>query len=375
MNKQLKKGFSSGGILERTLSNSVAIESLIPDSVQSQDERWMTLALLEAMNGVGWASPNPAVGCVLVKDGAIVARGFTQNYGGKHAERMAFESLQKDCSLQDLKGLSAYVTLEPCTHFGKQPPCVDLLFHPCVDEVIIACFDPDHRVSGRGIEQLKQSGKKVRVGVLEAEARAWHLPFLNSRELKKPLWVAKWAENQEGLLADSSGNSKWITNQKSRAYTHWLRQKYDAILVGSGTWLVDQPKLTVRDCAKPHHRDPVILIHDPSDRIQIDSVPPSIRIYKQKSVKELVEAIESTDFGFELQSVFCEGGAKTLNELFRLEKIDIVHRFIGQKDFGALAKGSPHRIHAFDPSVGATWECTTLCDLDYDRLQEWAKCF
>ena len=371
MDSGLKKGFSSGGVVARTLPTTAGLETMIPESVHSGDEHWMTLALLEAMNGVGWASPNPAVGCVLVEGDAVIARGYTQNYGGKHAERMAFESLLAQVSLSPDREIRAFVTLEPCTHHGKQPPCVDLLFHPALREVVIGCVDPDPRVSGTGIQALLAAGKKVRTGVLGPELRAWHLPFLHHRERQRPLWIAKWAENKQGLLADAQGSSKWITGPLSRGYTHWLRQKYDAILVGAGTWIADRPRLNVRDCAEPHRRNPVILIHDPKKRLVQETLPPGVRRFTQQSAADLVSAVENTDFGFELQSVFCEGGARTLNELFKTGRIGLVHRFIGEKDFGSEAEGSPHRIREFRPEADSNWVCTTLCDLEYDQLQEW----
>ncbi len=374
VNSSLKKGFSCGGLIARTLPDPAGSASVIPESVQVGDEFWMAHALLQAMNGVGWASPNPSVGCVLVEDDRIVAAGFTQNYGGKHAERMAFEYLLAQGEIDPGRKLRVYVTLEPCTHHGKQPPCVDLLFHPAVKEVVIGCVDPDPRVSGTGITALKNAGKVVRTGVLGPELRAWHLPFLNQRERKRPLWIAKWAQNQDGLLADVDGNSKWITNAQSRAYTHWLRQKYDAILVGAGTWLQDQPRLTVRDCAQPHRRNPVILIHDPRQKLDPKGLPECVRLYQQASITEMVSAVESTDFGFELQSVFCEGGARTLNQLFKENRIDLVHRFVGNKDFGDRSIESPHRVHGFAPELDSKWMCTTLCKLEYDWLQEWVNC-
>ncbi len=373
MVSELKKGFGYGGVIGRTLQNHETNLEVIPSSVENGQQKWMTLALLEAMKGVGWSSPNPSVGCLLVHNGNIISRGFTQNYGGKHAERMAFDSLGTD--LDQFSGLHAFVTLEPCTHYGKQPPCVDLLLHPAIEKVVIGCMDPDPRVCGNGIQLLQKAGKKVEVGVLEAEVRAWHFPFLYQRKTLKPLWIAKWAENENGLLADVNGNSKWISGQSSRAYTHWLRQKYDSILVGAGTWLKDRPQLTVRDCAEPHRRNPVILIHDPRGKIDPSSLSPGIKLYRQESIEELVVAVENTDFGFELQSVFCEGGARTLNELFRLKKFNVLHRFIGQKDFGKDEVGSPHRIQGLELSESAGWKCSTLCELGNDLLQEWVNCF
>lgn len=364
-----------GGVVARTLPGHGENDFLIPDSISSTEEKWMSLALLEAMNGIGWASPNPAVGCVIVKDDQIIARGFTQQFGGKHAERMAFESLQKNFALEQLSNLHVYVTLEPCSHTGKQPPCVELLLHPSVQKVFIGCSDPNPLVAGNGIKLLRDSGKSVIMNVLKNEVEAWHFPFLHFHRSKTPLWVAKWAENEEGLLADSEGNSKWITNATSRAYTHWLRQKYDVILVGARTWLRDNPRLNVRDCAKPHRRNPVILIHDPKKIIPESMESSAAIIYRQSSIQDLVSAVEQTDFGFELQSVFCEGGARTLNELFRIGRIDLVHRFIGHKDFGALGPSSTHRIEEFSMvSTPKNWELTTLCEFGNDHLQEWIKC-
>jgi len=331
--------------------------------------------VVSTVKGSGWASPNPSVGCVVIRNGNVIARGFTQSYGGKHAERMAFESFKDVSELDSLDGIHVYVTLEPCTHYGKQPPCVDLLLHPSIEKVVIGCTDLDPRVSGEGIRLLENSEKIVKVGVLEKEIRAWHFPFLNHREKNRPLWVAKWAENQDGLLADANGNSKWITGEDSRAYTHWLRQKYDTILVGAGTWLQDLPRLTVRDCAEPHHRNPVILIHDPRRKIDPSSLPGGVRLYTQQSVEDLILAIEGTDFGFELQSVFCEGGARTLSELFRLKKINLVHRFVGEKDFGLEGTASTHRVQGFDPVRESAWKLSTLCKLGNDYLQEWVNCF
>lgn len=369
----LKKGFGLGGVIERTLPKHSEIDFLIPDSIQSNDEKWMTLALLEAMNGIGWASPNPSVGCIVVQGEKVLARGFTQQYGGKHAERMAFESLQKNFDIEKLSHLQVYVTLEPCSHAGKQPPCVELLLHHSVQRIIVGCVDPFPMVSGSGIQRLKDAGKLVDVGVLGDEIRSWHQPFLMKHQRNKPLWIAKWAENETGLLADCEGNSKWITNSQSRAYTHWLRQKYDAILVGAGTWLCDQPKLTVRDCAEPHRRNPIILIHDPKKLIPLDQTNNQQFIFQQSDAQSLISEIEKTNFGFELQSIFCEGGAKTLNDLFRLDVFDVVHRFIGQKDFGALGLSSPHRISTFIPDDSNQWKLTTLCEFGNDRLQEWIK--
>ena len=364
----LKNGFGSGGVIARTLPNHGSVHSLIPESIVDSPEKWMSLALLEGMNGIGWAAPNPAVGCLIVKDEKILATGFTQAYGGFHAERMAFESLEENYPSNSFQDLTVYVTLEPCSHTGKQPPCVDLLLHPSIKKVVIACGDPDPRVNGRGIDLLKKAGKEVMIGILKDEAEAWHFPFLRSRIMKNPLWIGKWAENRDGQLADGEGNSKWITNEASRSYTHWLRQKYDAILVGAGTWLRDHPKLTARDCALPHRRNPAIIIYDPKKRLGGTKVEQCF-VFQQSNIADFISAVHATDFGFELQSIFCEGGAHTLNELFSVGRIDLVHRFIGQKDLGA----SKHCITAFNPD--SSWKSLATHRFGNDLLQEWVKWF
>ncbi len=337
MSSLLKTGYSLGGRIERTLASDFCFLA-----TPRSHEEWMERALLLSMEAVGWSSPNPAVGCLIVKSEKVIAKGFTQEFRKEHAERVAIHSLQ---NLDDLDGATIYVTLEPCSHFGSQPPCVDLLVHSPIKTVVIACQDPDPRVNGQGIQRLKDAGKEVIVGVLENEAKAWHFPFIRNRISEKPVWIAKWAQTQDGAMADAQGNSKWITNETSRAYTHWLRQKYDAILVGARTWIRDRPQLSVRDCATPHRRNPHRLIFDPngalldeaecaylqnqsrpvtiytldakiSERMQqkcsvtnewVRWIPISAAHPKNEMILAFKSAVEATPFDRPLQSVFCEG--------------------------------------------------------------------
>jgi len=391
MQRTLKPGYSLGGRLDRALHEKVE-----PSFEFGTDEYWMEQALLTSMNAVGWSAPNPAVGCVIVKENRELARGFTQAYRHEHAERMAFEMISDP---EALRGATVYVTLEPCTHFGFQPPCIDLLLSRPVGRVVIACADPDPRVSGQGIQTLRDSDKEVVLGVLEAEARAWHFPFLKNRVTGKPVWIAKWAQNEEGFLADAVGNSKWITNEVSRAYTHWLRQKYDAILVGARTWITDRPKLTVRDCALPHRRNPVRLVFDPRamlatlpvneiliheespifvyiERERFEAISPTLpRVagltwLPFKGVEGFQGAVESTDFGKPLQSIFCEGGARLLNTLMQHGIFDAVHRFQAERSFERV--DSRNRID-FKPD--ASWIDLARHKFLDDDLHEWVKCF
>jgi diaminohydroxyphosphoribosylaminopyrimidine deaminase/5-amino-6-(5-phosphoribosylamino)uracil reductase len=391
----LRPGYSLGGRIDRTLRNSVT-PSFDFSTPESTDLYWMEQALLISMNGVGWTAPNPAVGCVIVRENQLIASGFTQTYKKEHAERMAFAQIQ---NRDDLKEATVYVTLEPCTHTGHQPPCVDLLLKSPVRRVVVATADPDVRVAGQGIQKLKDAGKEVVVGILQNEAQAWHFPFLKNRLAQKPVWIAKWAQTESGHLADADGNSKWITNSESRAYTHWLRQKYDAILVGAQTWITDRPSLTVRDCAEPHRRNPARLVFDPKgllaelpikDILIHDESPVWVYldedIYQAKKnylpeakgltwisfrgVEGFVKAVESTAFERPLQSIFCEGGARLINTLMQHGIFDAVHRFQGKVSFACV--DSRHRVN-FSPD--SNWFCAINHQFQDDVLQEWVKCF
>jgi diaminohydroxyphosphoribosylaminopyrimidine deaminase/5-amino-6-(5-phosphoribosylamino)uracil reductase len=404
MNFTLKPGFSLGGRIDRTLLNSVT-PLCDADVSQSSDEYWMELALIESMNAVGWSAPNPAVGCVIVRENKMIASGFTQAYKKEHAERMAFAQIKNQ---DDLIDATVYVTLEPCTHFGNQPPCVDLLVASPIRRVVIACADPDARVSGQGIEKLKLAGKEVIVGVLGDEAQAWHFPFLKNRLTSKPIWVGKWAQTPSGHLADSEGNSKWVTNAESRAYTHWLRQKYDAILVGAGTWICDRPALTVRDCALPHRRNPARLVFDPKGKLATLSLEDllihrasPVYVYIEKKfydvlkqtlpqdqllrwisfeaqgsdlISSFVKAVESTEFEKPLQSIFCEGGATLLNLLLQHSILDAVHQFTGTKCFKSVDSRHRVKFEHLQTSVGR-WFCAINHQFQDDDLREWVKCF
>lgn len=267
MSSTLCAGFGMGGLLARTLPPSIAAtavdSALVP--IPGSDAHWMLEAFLTAMNSVGITAPNPAVGCVIVRDGHLLARGATQAFGGKHAERMAFEALAHTPEM--LKGATAYVTLEPCAHTGRQPPCADLFPGSGITRVVVGVGDPDPRVNGQGLHRVRAAGIKVDMGPLSSEIRAWLFPFLAANHLGRPIFVGKWAQSLDGCLADDNDVSQWISGPTARAYTHWLRQKYDAILVGAGTVLADFPRLDVRDCALPQARMPLKMIFDPSGRL------------------------------------------------------------------------------------------------------------
>jgi len=258
----LRPGFASGGIVAATLPPSLADAVAAPGPPADDDERWMIRALRLAMANNGLASPNPVVGCVLVRDGSEIAAGATERWGERHAERVAVESASGD-----LAAATAYVTLEPCSHHGRQPPCAELLASLDLARCVVGIGDPNPLVAGGGIARLQQAGLAVRHGVLAREMAAWHLPFLLHHHFGRPILAGKWAQTLDGQLAHDDATPRWITGPAARAHGHWLRQKYDAVLVGAGTVLADDPALTVRDSAPPHHRQPVRLVFDPAGRV------------------------------------------------------------------------------------------------------------
>ncbi|WP_435622651.1 bifunctional diaminohydroxyphosphoribosylaminopyrimidine deaminase/5-amino-6-(5-phosphoribosylamino)uracil reductase RibD [Flagellimonas sp.] len=200
-------------------------------------------------HGLGNTAPNPMVGCVIVHGETIIGEGFTSPYGGPHAEVNAVASVNDKTLLTQC---TLYVTLEPCSHYGKTPPCVNLILEHRIPKVVIGIQDPHDKVAGKGIQKLREAGCEVIVGVLEAECRWHHRRFLSLQEKKRPYIILKWAETQNGFIAPSKAvRSKnpepyWITNPNSRQLVHQWRSEEQAILVGTNTVLEDNPKLNVR---------------------------------------------------------------------------------------------------------------------------------
>ena len=207
----------------------------------SDDLFHMRAALALARRGLGNTWPNPAVGCVLVKHGRVIGRGWTQPGGRPHAET---EALRRAGS--NARGATAYVTLEPCSHHGRTPPCCDALTEAGVARVVVAMRDPDPRVNGRGLALLRDAAIVVEEGLLEAEARALNAGFFRRIEAGLPIVTLKLATTLDGRIATATGESRWITGPEARREAHALRARHDAILVGSGTVLADDPDLTCR---------------------------------------------------------------------------------------------------------------------------------
>ncbi len=204
------------------------------------DEYYMRRALSLALRGTERTSPNPLVGCVVVRDGAVLAEGWHACCGELHAERAALNCLES------AEGATLYVNLEPCSHFGRTPPCAPLIVEKGVRRVVVGMIDPDERVSGRGIALLREAGLDVESGVLEAECRLLNRGFLRKVRLGRPWVTLKGAVGLDGAMALPSGESKWITSEGARAFAHLLRAEHDAVLVGAGTVRADDPELTVR---------------------------------------------------------------------------------------------------------------------------------
>ncbi len=222
----------------------------------SIDYGHMQAALGLARRGLGDVWPNPAVGCVLVKDGHVVGRGRTARGGRPHAETVALTQAGEGA-----RGATAYVTLEPCSHHGKTPPCAEALIKAGVARVVVAVEDPDPRVSGRGVDMLRAAGLVVETGLCAEEASEINAGFFHRIEFGRPLVTLKAATSLDGRIATHSGESKWITGTAARAAGHRLRAEADAILVGSGTAMIDNPDLT---CRLPglEDRSPIRLVVD-----------------------------------------------------------------------------------------------------------------
>ncbi len=229
------------------------------------DIKYMHHALRLASRQLGRTMPNPAVGCVIVKNGQIVGTGATASGGRPHAETLALEMAGERASEATL-----YVTLEPCAHHGQTPPCTTAIIEANITRIVIACADPDPRVSGKGFEQLRKAGLEVISGIGEAQALALNEGFFLRIENNRPLVSLKLATSLDGCIATASGDSQWITGESARRYGHALRGQHDAILTGIGTVLADDPLLTCRINGRTHH-SPIRIVMDGNGRLPATS--------------------------------------------------------------------------------------------------------
>ncbi len=218
------------------------------------DTTYMQMALDLAWKGRGWTSPNPMVGAVVVKDGRVIAQGYHARCGELHAERAALAA----CT-EDPKGATMYVTLEPCCHHGRQPPCTDAILEAGIARVVVGSGDPNPQVAGKGLDILRAAGVEVTEHVLEDACRALNDVFFHYIRTKTPYVVLKYAMTLDGKLAAYTGQSQWITGEEARRHVHVQRGRYRAILVGVGTVLADDPQLT---CRVEGGRDPLRIVCD-----------------------------------------------------------------------------------------------------------------
>ncbi|MFH1588337.1 MAG: bifunctional diaminohydroxyphosphoribosylaminopyrimidine deaminase/5-amino-6-(5-phosphoribosylamino)uracil reductase RibD [Candidatus Diapherotrites archaeon] len=233
---------------------------------QKQKKEFMLKAIELAKKGIGRVSPNPLVGCVIVKKTQIVGQGFHEEFGKQHAEIMALKNAKKN--KKNPENSIVFVTLEPCPHYGKTPPCVNALIKAKVKKVFIGMKDPCKKVKGKGISKLRKAGIEVEVGLMEKECRELNYGFVCLHETKMPFVALKSAMSLDGKIADFNGKSKWITGKEARKKVHELRNEFDAILVGKGTVDKDNPRLT---CRIKKGRDPVKIILDPELKTKLNS--------------------------------------------------------------------------------------------------------
>lgn len=322
------------------------------------DRQWMFRALELAERGQGAVEPNPMVGCVLVHADQVIAEGWHRRFGEQHAEVDALER----CSV-DPKGATAYVTLEPCCHFGKQPPCTHALIRAGIERVVVAMADPFAEVDGGGVSQLEAAGIKVEVGLLEERARYLNAPYLKLVQKGQPWLIAKWAATMDGKIATSQSDSRWISNESSRAIVHQIRGRCDAIIVGAGTATSDDPLMTVRP---PGLRSPVRIVISSEARLGLDSNlvktldeapvwvvcgPDADAGHCNQLRDRGVDVIQFaqtdanqrlTDFmdymgKARMTNVLIEGGSQLLGSFFDLRHVDEVHAFFAPKLAGGAA--------------------------------------
>jgi diaminohydroxyphosphoribosylaminopyrimidine deaminase / 5-amino-6-(5-phosphoribosylamino)uracil reductase len=292
-----------------------------------------------AKNGLGTTYPNPLVGSVIVHNGIIIGEGWHKKAGEAHAEVNAIRSV-KDKSL--LQESTIYVSLEPCSHFGKTPPCSDLIIQHKIPNVVIGTVDPFAKVAGNGIKKLIEAGCKVTVGILEEECHALNKRFFTFHNKQRPYIILKWAQTADGFIAPSVRDQKapvWITNPYSRQLVHKWRSEEQAILVGTQTVVDDNPKLDIRDWTG---NNPVRIVLDKNCRISKESLifdsSASTLLLSNNDIKHtenVAQQIANVLFENNIQSVIIEGGSKTLQTFIAENLWDEARVFIGDSYFSS----------------------------------------
>jgi len=288
----------------------------------------MRRALRLALKGQAWVLPNPMVGCVIVKDGKRIGEGFHEKFGGPHAEIQALNS----CS-ESPKGATMFVTLEPCCHSGKTPPCSKAIIKSGISEVCVAVQDPSEKVDGKGVEELISAGIKVQIGRLEDPAKELNKAFFTFHTKKRPYFTLKAALSLDGMIAEERGKPTKLTGPKAQKHTHLLRHQHQAILVGAGTVLSDNPHLGVREVKG---RDPLRVILKGSREL-----PKNSNIFRDGNVLVL-EDLSANEVATELfdrgiQSVLIEGGQEIFSSFIEAKLVDKIHYIYAPTILGSEA--------------------------------------
>ena len=308
----------------------------------ARDEEFMSRALTLAERGWGQTAPNPMVGAVVVRDGAIVGEGWHERFGGAHAEVNALTNAGADSS-----GATVYVTLEPCDHTGKTPPCTGALIAAGVARVVIATSDPNP-VVGVGAEKLRQAGIEVDLGVLEGQARELNAPFFHSFGSDRPWVTLKLALSIDGAIADSERGRAWLTNEDSRAEVHRMRANVDAIAVGATTYATDHPELTVRGPIQPRLA-PIRVVFDPdgklsAGRTSVLEEAAGVFFVRVADLPAALRALRARG----IRSLMVEGGASIASAFLDAELVDRLVIFqapivLGGGALAAFGSTSPRR--------------------------------
>ncbi len=315
------------------------------------DESFMQRALQLAEYGRGHVSPNPMVGCVLVAAGQIIGEGWHRNYGGPHAEVQAVRDAEKRGNENLLKSATAYVTLEPCSHFGKTPPCADLLINKKIKRVVVANHDPNPLVAGRGLTMLQEAGIEVVTGILTNQGQELNRRFFNFFTKKRPYVILKWAETADGFIAAENGTPLPISNSYSSQRVHRWRGEEDAILVGRQTALNDNPRLNIRHwpgvdpvrvvldrkLALPEtlhlfDRSQPTIVYNYAKKTHVPDAPerytlsPSLAFSKIKKGENELSQILADLHARKIQSVLVEGGAQIISSFIEAGLWDEIRR-------------------------------------------------
>jgi diaminohydroxyphosphoribosylaminopyrimidine deaminase/5-amino-6-(5-phosphoribosylamino)uracil reductase len=313
-------------------------------------EHFIARCIELAKNGFGTTYPNPMVGSVIVYDGEIIGEGWHRKAGEPHAEVNAIRSV-KDTSVLDKATI--YVSLEPCSHFGKTPPCCDLIIENKIPNVVIGTVDSNIKVAGNGIKRLREAGANVIVGILEKECHELNQRFFTFHEKKRPYIILKWAQTQDGFIAPSEKKEQkpvWITNPYSRQLVHKWRAEEQAILVGTQTLIDDNPQLNTRDW---EGNNPIRVVIDQNNRIPktahvFDNQVKTIVFSKNKAMltseniicevidfqQNIAQQILERLYQHQIQSIIIEGGAQTLQTFIDANLLDEARVFIGNCKFG-----------------------------------------